>query len=148
MILVKIIRPPMVGVPCFFKWLCGPSSLTCWPNFSLCKNGMITGHSSALTANAMIIANIVSRIIKHLNLICISYLVISIRLFCRIINLKVLQCPCYLPGSFSRIFQIGKDIFKKSSNHRSCNGATIVDPFRLVNGDESNDLGIICRCKT
>ena len=33
--LVKIIRPPIVGVPCFFKCAWGPSSRTCWPNFNL-----------------------------------------------------------------------------------------------------------------
>ena len=63
--LVRIIRPPMVGVPCFFKCAWGPSVRTCWPNFSRCRKGITTGHRMALTANAIIIASIVSLIMVH-----------------------------------------------------------------------------------
>ena len=28
---MSMMTPPMVGVPCFTKWLCGPSARTCWP---------------------------------------------------------------------------------------------------------------------
>ena len=35
--LERMISPPMVGVPCFFKWAWGPSSRTCWPNFQFMK---------------------------------------------------------------------------------------------------------------
>ena len=31
----------MVGVPCFFIWLFGPSSRIDWPNFSRCRMGII-----------------------------------------------------------------------------------------------------------
>ena len=73
--LVRITRPPMVGVPCFFKWAWGPSSRTCCPNFSLWRNGITMGHRIALTAKAMMIASMVSFIISHLCLLCIQGIV-------------------------------------------------------------------------
>ena len=27
----RMTAPPIVGVPCFCRWRCGPSALTCWP---------------------------------------------------------------------------------------------------------------------
>ena len=35
--------PPIVGVPAFFKWLSGPSSLIFWPNFNFLNNGIAIG---------------------------------------------------------------------------------------------------------
>ena len=58
MMLERITRPPIVGVPCFFRCVCGPSSRTCCPNFNLWRNGITIGHSTALTTNAMITASI------------------------------------------------------------------------------------------
>ena len=43
------VMPPIVGVPVFFKCACGPSSLTIWPNFILCKIGIKNGHTAAVT---------------------------------------------------------------------------------------------------
>ena len=43
--------PPMVGVPDFFIWALGPSSLIVWPNFSFLRNGIRIGHRMALMAN-------------------------------------------------------------------------------------------------
>ncbi|BFK99582.1 hypothetical protein K070079E91_19330 [Eisenbergiella porci] len=45
--------PPIVGVPFFFKWLLGPSSLTVCPALSLFRKGMITGPKNTLTRNEM-----------------------------------------------------------------------------------------------
>ena len=45
--------PPMVGVPCLFLCQLGPTSRMVWPNFSLCRKGMIHFPSSAVTAKAM-----------------------------------------------------------------------------------------------
>ena len=38
-----MINPPIVGVPDFFRWDSGPSSLTNCPNFNFFKKGMIIG---------------------------------------------------------------------------------------------------------
>ena len=27
----SMMMPPIVGVPCFTRWVCGPSARTCWP---------------------------------------------------------------------------------------------------------------------
>src|SRR5438445_183036 len=35
--------PPIVGVPCFVWWCCGPSSRMCWPNSLLRRNSMNFG---------------------------------------------------------------------------------------------------------
>ena len=38
-----MMMPPIVGVPLFFKWLCGPSVRICCPNFNRLNNGMNSG---------------------------------------------------------------------------------------------------------
>jgi hypothetical protein len=50
---IRIRIPPIVGVPDFFKWLFGPSSLSVCPTFSFLKNGIITGPSMTLIAKAI-----------------------------------------------------------------------------------------------
>ena len=51
--LSKMIIPPIVGVPVFFRCVFGPSSLTVCPAFNFLKKGMITGLKSTLTAKEM-----------------------------------------------------------------------------------------------
>ncbi|MNJ61270.1 hypothetical protein D3C77_570500 [compost metagenome] len=41
--------PPIVGVPAFFWWLCGPSPRICCPNFIRRRSGMRSG--AEMTAN-------------------------------------------------------------------------------------------------
>ena len=48
---VNIKRPPIVGVPFFFKWLSGPSSRTVCPTLSFLKKGIIIGPKATLIAN-------------------------------------------------------------------------------------------------
>ena len=48
---IRKIQPPIVGVPCFFRWLCGPSSRSDWPNFSRRISGITTGPSRTPAAN-------------------------------------------------------------------------------------------------
>ena len=40
-IAIIIIIPPIVGVPCFFKWDAGPSSLSICPTFNFFNIGII-----------------------------------------------------------------------------------------------------------
>ena len=43
----------MVGVPAFFKWEATPSARSVCPIFNLRRNGMTTGPSATLMANAI-----------------------------------------------------------------------------------------------
>ena len=45
-------RPPMVGVPDFFIWLCGPSSRMACPKCSRCRIGRTLGMASQTMINA------------------------------------------------------------------------------------------------
>lgn len=47
-ILIKNVKPPIVGVPVFFMWLCGPSSRILCPNFILFNVGISMGTSTKL----------------------------------------------------------------------------------------------------
>ena len=51
------IMPPIVGVPCFFKCDCGPSSLSIWPTLIFFSIGIII--SAKITATAKLIKSIV-----------------------------------------------------------------------------------------
>ena len=42
------VMPPIVGVPCFFRCACGPSSRTCCPNLIFFRKGIRTGQATAL----------------------------------------------------------------------------------------------------
>ena len=53
-----IMIPPMVGVPCFFRWLSGPSLRTFCPNFMRCSTGIMSRHRTAHTANEISSAQI------------------------------------------------------------------------------------------
>ena len=44
----SMMTPPMVGVPCFTRWVCGPSARTCWPMPSLRMTRMNAGMSTAV----------------------------------------------------------------------------------------------------
>ena len=43
-----MITPPIVGVPCFTRCVCGPSARTCWPMPSLRMRRMNDGMRSAV----------------------------------------------------------------------------------------------------
>ncbi len=62
-------RPPMVGVPCFVRWDCGPSSRTCWPILSLRSQRIIDGPSRKLTMSAVMTAPALRKVmyLKTLN---------------------------------------------------------------------------------
>ena len=47
------ISPPMVGVPCLFLCQLGPTSRMVWPNFSLCRKGIIHFPKAAVMAKAI-----------------------------------------------------------------------------------------------
>ena len=47
------ISPPMVGVPCLFLCQLGPTSRMVWPNFSLCRKGIIHFPRAAVMAKAI-----------------------------------------------------------------------------------------------
>ena len=53
----RMMTPPMVGVPCLTRWLCGPSARICWPMPSFLssrmKGGMARPVTMAATAMAM-----------------------------------------------------------------------------------------------
>ena len=56
-IVAIIIIPPIVGVPCFFKWDCGPSSLSICPTFNLLSCGIVI--TPAITDTAKDIKSII-----------------------------------------------------------------------------------------
>src|SRR4028119_429217 len=49
---MSITTPPMVGVPCLMRCVCGPSSRTNCPNFLLCRKRMKPAPSPTVTAKA------------------------------------------------------------------------------------------------
>ena len=49
--LARMITPPIVGVPAFFKWDCTPSTRSVCPIFNFLKNGITTGPSTRLSTN-------------------------------------------------------------------------------------------------
>ena len=53
--LKTIIMPPIVGVPVFFIWDFGPSSLILCPNFNRLKNGIKIGDKRTVIKNAIAI---------------------------------------------------------------------------------------------
>ena len=52
----SMMTPPMVGVPCFTKWLSGPSARTCWPIWLDLRNLIHAGISTMVTAMATTMA--------------------------------------------------------------------------------------------
>ena len=42
----SMMTPPMVGVPCFTKWLWGPSARTCWPIWLVRRKRIHAGMST------------------------------------------------------------------------------------------------------
>src|SRR5918999_279079 len=50
---VSITTPPIVGVPCLMRCVCGPSSRTNCPNFLVCKNIINFDPKATVTANAI-----------------------------------------------------------------------------------------------
>jgi len=60
----KKINPPMVGVPVFFRWDCGPSSLTVWPNFNLVRKGIKTGPIASVRKKLTININTCADILR------------------------------------------------------------------------------------
>ena len=52
----SMMTPPMVGVPCFTKWLSGPSARTCWPIWLDLRNLIHAGMSTMVTAMATTMA--------------------------------------------------------------------------------------------
>ena len=62
-----------VGVPLFLRWLCGPSSRICWPNFNRRSSGMHNGPSSTASKkdvpieNKMTIMSIFSPLLQSLD---------------------------------------------------------------------------------
>ena len=47
-----MMTPPMVGVPCFTRWLSGPSARTCWPIWLDLRNLIHNGVSTMVTTMA------------------------------------------------------------------------------------------------
>ena len=43
----RMSTPPIVGVPCFTRWPCGPSARTCWPTLRTFRSRIQNGKSSA-----------------------------------------------------------------------------------------------------
>ena len=41
-----MMTPPIVGVPCFTRWLSGPSARTCWPMWLDFRNRIHAGMSA------------------------------------------------------------------------------------------------------
>ena len=50
----RMMTPPIVGVPCFTRCVCGPSARTCWPMPSLRMSLMKGGMSRAVMRPATI----------------------------------------------------------------------------------------------
>ena len=48
----SMMTPPMVGVPCFTRWLSGPSARTCWPMWLERRKRIHTGMSAMVTTMA------------------------------------------------------------------------------------------------
>ncbi len=48
----SMMTPPMVGVPCFTRWLSGPSARTCWPMWLDFRNVIHRGVSTIVTTMA------------------------------------------------------------------------------------------------
>ena len=42
----SMMTPPMVGVPCFTRWLWGPSARTCWPMWLVRRKRIHAGMST------------------------------------------------------------------------------------------------------
>ena len=49
----RMMMPPIVGVPCFTRWRCGPSARICWPTPSWRMSRMKSGMSAQVTRAAM-----------------------------------------------------------------------------------------------
>ena len=49
---ISMMTPPMVGVPCFTRWLSGPSARTCWPIWLDLRNLIHSGVSTMVTTMA------------------------------------------------------------------------------------------------
>ena len=54
--------PPMVGVPPFFRWVCGPSSRTYWPKWNSRRRSMTNGPMSRPINNAVSEAKTVRKV--------------------------------------------------------------------------------------
>ena len=54
--------PPMVGVPAFLKWVCGPSSRTTCPIRSAARRAIIQGPASSEMASAETAARMARRV--------------------------------------------------------------------------------------
>ncbi len=67
-IAIRMIRPPMVGVPAFFKWDCTPSALSVCPTLSFRRKGITKGLKTTLITKAVNngIITSVPKIISHL----------------------------------------------------------------------------------
>ena len=50
---ISMITPPMVGVPCLTRWLCGPSARTCWPIWLERNERIHSGMIAMVSAAAM-----------------------------------------------------------------------------------------------
>ena len=53
---MSMMTPPIVGVPCFTRWLWGPSARTCWPIWLDFRNLIHTGMSTIVTTMAATMA--------------------------------------------------------------------------------------------
>ena len=49
---ISMMTPPMVGVPCFTRWLSGPSARTCWPIWLDFRNLIHAGMSAMVSTMA------------------------------------------------------------------------------------------------
>ena len=52
-IMSKITMPPIVGVPCFTRWPCGPSARTCWPIWRTFSRRIHSGITTMVSAMEM-----------------------------------------------------------------------------------------------
>ena len=50
---MSMMTPPIVGVPCFTRWLWGPSARTCWPMWLVFRKRIQAGMSTMVITMAM-----------------------------------------------------------------------------------------------
>ncbi len=62
MIEARIRAPPMVGVPAFTRWVCGPSSRTGWPTLRAASLRIIQGPTMKEMTRAVSAASTARRV--------------------------------------------------------------------------------------
>ena len=62
MIPIRMRTPPIVGVPAFVLWACGPSSRMCWPICSRRSRSIIHGPRTSTRKSAVRLATAVRNV--------------------------------------------------------------------------------------